>query len=92
MYRIINSRSTGKTLQLMLLAKENNAMFACSNPSAMREKAHCYGLTGIDFIPYSSLFSGEFDDDESVVIDEIEELIKNYIDGKLVGYSLSDED
>lgn len=91
MIRLINGRSTGKTLQLMLLAKENNAMFACSNPSAMREKAHNYGLTGIDFIPYSALFSGEFDD-EPIVIDEIELFVKEYIDGKLVGYSLSNED
>ena len=35
MYRIIDNRSSGKTSRLMLLAKENNAAIACSNPSAM---------------------------------------------------------
>lgn len=92
MIRLINGRSTGKTLQLMLLAKENNAMFACSNPSAMREKAYNYNLTGINFIPYNALFSGEIEDNEPIVIDEIELFVKEFIDGKLVGYSLSNED
>ena len=32
MYRIIENRGTGKTSRLMLLAKENNAIFVCSNP------------------------------------------------------------
>lgn len=92
MYRIINGRATGKTLQLMLLAKENNATIACSNPSAMRQKAYDYGLTGINFISYSALFSGEIEDHEPIMIDEIEIFIKEYIDGKLIGYSLSNED
>jgi len=39
MIRIIDERSTGKTSHLMLLAKEHNALFVCSNPSAMRYKA-----------------------------------------------------
>ena len=53
MYRIIDGRSSGKTGRLMLLAKEKNAAIACSNPSAMRQKAYAYGITGIDFISYS---------------------------------------
>ena len=72
MYRIINGRGTGKTLQLMLLAKENGATIACNNPSAMRQKAYDYGLTGINFISYSALFSGEIEDHEPIMIDEIE--------------------
>lgn len=76
----------------MLLAKENNALFICSNPQAMRQKAYDYGITGIAFLSYSALFSGEIEDDESIVIDEMEEFVKQYTDGKLVGYSLSNED
>ena len=30
MYRIIDKRGTGKTSRLMLLAKEENAIIACS--------------------------------------------------------------
>lgn len=92
MYRIINDRGTGKTLQLMLLAKENNAAIACNNPSAMRQKAYNYGLTGINFVSYSALFSGEIEDHEPIMIDEIEIFVKEYIDGKLIGYTLSNED
>ena len=49
MYRIIDGRGTGKTSRLMIIAKENNAVFVCSNTKAMEVKAHAYGLTGILF-------------------------------------------
>ena len=47
MYRIIDSRGSGKTSRLMLLAKENDAAIACSNPAAMRQKAYAYGITAL---------------------------------------------
>lgn len=53
MYRIIDKRGTGKTSRLFLLAKEENAAIICRNPEAMREKAHRYGITGLDFISYN---------------------------------------
>ena len=90
MYRIIDSRSSGKTSRLMLLAKETNSAIACMNPLAMREKAYAYGITGLNIISYSQLFNGEYEG--NVMIDEIEEFVKQYIDCKLTGYSLSNED
>ena len=90
MYRIIEGRSCGKTSRLMLLAKETGAAIACSNPSAMRAKAYAYGITGIDFISYSDLFTGGWND--NVLIDEIEDFVKQYTDAKLIGYSLTNED
>jgi hypothetical protein len=36
MYSIIDSRGSGKTSRLMLLAKETGSKIACSNPIAMR--------------------------------------------------------
>jgi hypothetical protein len=92
MYRIIDSRGSGKTSRLMLLAKETGAKIACSNPIAMRQKAYAYGITGIDFIPYSDLFNGAIDPDDKIMIDEIEILLNNYIDGNLTGYTLTNED
>lgn len=92
MERIINVRSSGKTHKLMIAALENNAIIACSNPIAMREKAHAYGLTGIDFVPYSDLFNGNIDPKANVMIDEIEECMRAYCDGCLVGYTLTAED
>jgi hypothetical protein len=56
MYRIIDDRGTGKTSRLMLIAKENNALFVCSNPDAMRYKAKAYGIDGIEFISYGEFF------------------------------------
>ena len=52
MYRIIDGRGSGKTSRLMLIAKENNATFVCSNPRAMEAKAHAYGIVGINFLDY----------------------------------------
>ena len=92
MYRIIDSRGSGKTSRLMLLAKETNSKIACSNPIAMRQKAYAYGITGIEFIPYSDLFNGSIDPDDNIMIDEIEVFLNNYVDGKLTGYTLSNED
>ena len=91
MFRIIDSRSSGKTSRLMLLAKETNSAIACSNPSAMRQKAYSYGITGIDFISYSDLFTGGWTK-ENVLIDELEEFVKQYIDANITGYSLTNED
>lgn len=90
MYRIIDSRSSGKTSRLMLLAKETNSAIACYNPPAMRQKAYAYGITGIDFIPYSDLFNGNYDG--NVLIDELEHFVTEFIDAKITGYSLTNED
>ena len=90
MYRIIDSRSSGKTSRLMLLAKETNSAIACRNPHSMREKAFAYGITGIDFISYNQLLNNEYEG--NVMVDEVEMFIQNCINDKLTGYSLSNED
>ena len=90
MYRIIDSRSSGKTSRLMLLAKETNSAIACYNPPAMRQKAYAYGITSIEFIPYSDLFNGYYDG--NVLIDELEHFVTEFIDAKITGYSLTNED
>lgn len=92
MYRVIDNRATGKTSRLMLLAKETGSKIACSNPSAMRQKAYAYGITGIDFIPYSDLVNGAVDPEDRVMIDELEIFVREYTDGTLTGYTLSTED
>lgn len=90
MYRIISGRSTGKTSKLMLLAKETGSAIACSNPNAMREKAYAYGITGINFIPYSDLFEGKCTD--KVLVDELEVFMSHYVDANITGYTLTNED
>lgn len=92
MYRIIDSRGSGKTSRLMLLAKETNSAIACANPSAMQQKAYAYGIVGIEFISYQQLFSGKHSG--NVMIDEIENYIKYQLplNSEFMGYTLSNED
>ena len=97
MYRIIDGRGSGKTSRLMLIAKENNALFVCNNPSAMQQKAHAYGITGIEFISYYDFITidkwRDTDPQIPVVIDEAEALMK-YMNPyfELIGYSISEDD
>lgn len=92
MFRIIDSRGTGKTGRLLLLAKEHNALFVCANPDAMRVKANAYGIDGIQFVSYYDYILKKYDTDkENIVIDELEVLLKHMLSGHLIGYTLSEE-
>lgn len=94
MYRIIDDRGTGKTSRLMLIAKENNALFVCSNPDAMRYKARAYGIDGIEFISYGEFFHDyRGQRDVKYVIDELENFLRStmFYSTELVGYTLSVE-
>ena len=90
MYRIIEGRATGKTSRLLLLAKEHNAIFVCSNPWAMRKKAEYYGIDGINFVSYHDFVTNVYEG--NYVIDELEGFLKATM-GKnnLIGYTLSVE-
>lgn len=91
MYRIIGRRGSGKTGNLMLLAKETNSAIACLNPQAMRRKAMAYGIAGINFIHYKDLL--EHGTSTNVMIDEMETFVKYCINrNNLIGYSLTNED
>ena len=72
MYRIIEGRGTGKTSRLMLFAKENNAIFVCGNPDAMRYKAKAYGIDSVNFISYGDFFNhyNEYSN-QKYVVDEV---------------------
>ena len=93
MNRIIDKRGTGKTGRLFLLAKENNGIIVCSNPTIMREKAYAYGIVGIDFISYEQYLyqtPEEYDISKPVYIDELDRMLLIY-DSQIAGYSLSEE-
>ncbi len=88
--RIISGRSSGKTKQLMLMAKERGCLIACSNPNAMKQKAHSYGISGLVFVSYDELFKI---DNEKVMIDEVEQFLQKYLPNlEILGYSLTNED
>ena len=44
----------------MLLAKENNGYYVCSDPYSMREKAKMYEITNINFILYKDYIKNNF--------------------------------
>lgn len=96
MYHIIDDRASGKTSRLMLIAKENNATFVCANPHAMMTKAHSYGITGLNFMSYYDFINSRGTNIGSYVIDEVLSFIEymrsvKSINGKLIGYTLSQE-
>ena len=94
MYRIIDNKSSGKTHQLMEIAKANNAVFVCNNPRAMEAKAHAYGIVGIEFIDYFTFLDDKDKEPANYVVDEIEMLL-HYMFGmnrNLTGYTLTNGD
>ena len=92
MIRIIDGRGTGKTSQLMLIAKEHGAKFVCANPRAMEVKAQAYGINDIDFISYEDFSTILLHTDEKYVIDELENFIKSAFGGIFLSYSISNND
>lgn len=103
MIRIIDGRGVGKTGNLMLVAKENDAVFVCSNPRAMENKAKAYGIIGIEFISYEDAIDHMRHPDsrymrdnrqKAMVIDELEEFAQCALgmNGPLIAYTLSNED
>ena len=93
MTRIIDEQGSGKTKKLMKLAQENNAIFVCENPSAMRYKAKAYGLGNIEFVSYIDFITEDYQD-EKFVIDEIEHFLISALATykNIVGYSLTTGD
>ena len=92
MYRIIDGRGTGKTSRLLLLAKENNGVVVCINPTRIREKAYAYGLTGIDFMSYTEYITNSGKVDKPVYIDNLECFMNCLTRNNLSGFTLSNED
>ena len=94
MYRIIDNKASGKTHQLMEIAKETNSVFVCNNPRAMEAKAHAYGIVGIEFIDYFTFLDDKGKEPANYVVDEIEMLL-HYMFGmnrNLTGYTLTNGD
>lgn len=91
MHRIIDKRATGKTMRLIMLAKESGASIACGNPAGMRSKALNYGIIGVDFITYQQAIEKGHRD--NILIDELENFARYCLNNNtLKGYSLSNED
>ena len=85
MHGIIEGVGTGKTRRLMEYAKDNNCILLVKNPTAMMNKAHNYGIIGLDIRGYEDIDTVE----GSFVIDELEQFLSYWSNGTLVGYTLT---
>lgn len=88
MYKIIDGRGSGKTSRLMLLAKENNGVFVCANPDAMKVKAHAYGLVGFDIISYYDFIERKYDTHKPTFVDELDCFVRS-LSNNLQGYTIT---
>lgn len=98
MIQIIDTRGTGKTSRLLLLAKETDATVVSFDPISLREKASYYGISGVKMISYKELFYSDYDKNihTNFLIDELESYVAYSLAlsgsrSKLAGYSLSKE-
>ena len=92
MHQIIGGRGTGKTLQLMLIAKETDAVIVCADPKALKAKAEMYGFgNDLKFINYNDFLYRSLGTREKYLIDEVDGLFRT-IHPFVVGYSISKED
>jgi hypothetical protein len=94
MYRIADTKGTGKTSRLLLLAKENNGVVVCMHPEKMKEKAYQYGLTGIDYVSYGEYinfltgYGSRTCVGRKIFIDELEFFLTNF-SSDIAGYTVS---
>ena len=95
MIKIIDRRGTGKTLNLILQAKENS-IIVCQNPAAMKEKVeHGYGIVGLNYLSYLQyiqyLQNKSWDsslNDRDIYIDEVSTFL-SILDHQIAGYTES---
>lgn len=86
---IIGNSSSGKTRQLLEMAKSSGAVVVCQNPDAMRVKAQNYGLYRMDFCGYDEVRNLEAG--RPVMIDELCSFFKYNYDVSLEGFNITNE-
>ena len=89
MFKLLGTRGSGKTYELLKEASRNkNAVVICSNPAAMKEKIRSYGLPEIECVSYGENVYNLIKKD--VYIDEIDKCL-NAIYPHIAGYTGSIE-
>ena len=97
MYRVIDSRGTGKTRKLLTECAANNGLFVTHHPASAIEKCAAYGLMPVQVMGYYEFLQGHARGiNKPVYIDEVEYFIQDVVrssGGKdLAGYTLNKED
>ena len=91
MFIISGGRGTGKTKLLLQHAADNGATIACADPVAMRERAHSYGIVGLNIISYEDIASFKIaypDKVDSLYIHDINKFLETNFSW-VSGYSLN---
>ena len=75
----------------MEIAKENNAVFVCKNPEAMKVKALAYNISDLAIMSYNEFIHSYDPDITTYVVDELEDFVKDIFTSgpQLIGYTLS---
>ena len=74
MKKIVREPGSGKTKEIMKLCQEENAIFVCKNPEAMRVKAYSYGLN-IEIISYLDFLQNPKYNQNNCYLDDIDEYL-----------------
>ena len=83
---ISGGRGIGKTRMLLEQAAATNSVVACSDPNAMRTRAHRYGITGLNIISYAELPNNE----KPVYIHDVDKFLLSSF-GDVKGYTQCNE-
>lgn len=74
MKKVIRAPGSGKTKELMGYCEEENAVFVCNNPDAMKVKAHAYGYK-IEIISYLDFLQTAKYNQNNAYLDDIDEFL-----------------
>lgn len=88
MIKILASRGTGKTAQLLKEAKSTNSIIVCSNPSGLEYKAKALGIDGLHFVSYEDFFA-HYNHNKHYMVDEVDDFLKCY---GIAGYNMTIDD
>jgi hypothetical protein len=88
MFIVSGGKGTGKTRALLEKAKAEDSIIACQDPTALRERAYGYGITGLNIISYEDLHEGTFD--RPIFIHDMHKFI-NFSFPEVKGYSVCAE-
>ena len=92
MYRILGKRGSGKTTNLITLAKETGAILVVSDVDYAVNKMYQLGITGVDIMSYTQFADNKRGYDKQYLIDDIEGFTKAIFGKNFIGYSQTIDD
>lgn len=90
MFKIIDGRATGKTTQLVCLAKEFNYTIVSNNPKYVYSICNKLGIQGIEIISYRNFLNNSKYENKKYLIDDCSSFLRT-VNSNIVGYSDSKE-